>query len=305
MKLTENRVVVLGVLYPGIEDYLDDYFFSLNSQTYKHHDIWIFNDGLDKMLVKMYIDKYNKLNVYLKNLDNSYTPAEIRELAIKTIKNKYDYLIFTDADDYFSSNRIEESINKLQNYDFCYNDMILVNNKGERLTQNTYFENKDNPINVNNFNQLVSKNFCGLSNTAINLRTINLDFLKIPKNLIAVDWWIFSLLLIKGYVGCFVNNTFTYYRQHSTNTVGGLCKVNEKQLFRGLYVKKEQYNLLLEDNPSKFNIIIEEELNNILILEKKINERTYLENYITHVNRENKEFMWWENIKLQERWITK
>lgn len=298
MKLTENTVAVLGVLYPGIEDYIDDYFFSLKSQTYIDYDIWIFNDGLDKELVKMYKDKYNQLNIYLKDLDDGYTPAEIRELAIKMIKDKYEYLIFTDADDYFSSNRIEESIKKLQDYDFCYNDMILVNNKGDRFIKNTYFQNKDNPIIVNDFNQLVNKNFCGLSNTAINLRTINLDFLYIPKSLIAVDWWVFSLLLIKGYVGCFLNNAFTYYRQHETNTVGGLCKVNEKQLLRGLYVKKEQYKLLLEHYPSKFDLIIKEELNEVLILEKKINERTYLEDYITHINSENKEFMWWENIKL-------
>lgn len=97
---------------------------------------------------------------------------------------------------------------------------------------------------------------------------------------------------------CFLNNTFTYYRQHETNTVGGLCKLNEKQLLRGLHIKKEQYKLLLEHYPSKFDLVIEEELDDILTLEKMINERTYLENYITYVNSRNKEFMWWESIKL-------
>lgn len=305
MKSAENRVIVLVVLYPGVEDYLDDYFFSLKNQSHRDYDIWIFNDGLDKELVKLYIDKYSQLNVYLINLNEGYTPAEIRELAIKRIKDKYDYLVFTDADDYFSSNRIEESINRLQDYDFCYNDMILVNNKGERICRNTYFENKDNPIIVNNFSQLVNKNFCGLSNTAVNLKTTDLDFLEIPQSIIAVDWWIFSLLIIKGYIGCFLNNAFTYYRQHETNTVGGLCKVNEKQLLMGLRVKKEQYKLLLELYPSKFDFIIEEELNGILVLEKKINERPYRENYLTYLNSQNKEFMWWENIQLVERWRTK
>lgn len=293
----KNKVVILGVLYSGIEDYLDDYFSSLENQSFMDYDIWIFNDGLDKKLLQRYVNKYNRLNIYEKNLDVNYTPAQIREIAIREIKDKYDYLIFTDADDYFSSNRIEKSIRVLEDYDFCYNDMILVDFKGERLSDTTYFANKDNPKIVNSFNQLVNKNFCGLSNTAINLKTINLDFLLIPQNLIAVDWWIFSLLSMKGYKGYFLDNAYTYYRQHETNTVGGLCKMNEKLLLRGVHVKKEHYKLLLEHYSSKFDSIINKELNNILALEKKIKERTYLEKYIANINNEDKEFVWWETIQ--------
>lgn len=301
MKLVENRVVVLGVIYPGTEDFINDYFFSLNNQSYKNYDIWIFNDGLDNRLLREYKDKYNQLNIFFKTLNDNYTPAEIRELAIKGTKDKYDYIIFTDVDDYFSSSRIEKSVNKLQYYDFCYNDMILVNSNGERITRNTYFENKNNPLIVSDFNQLLNKNFCGLSNTAVNLKRINLDFLKIPSNLIAVDWWIFSLLTIRGYKGYFLDDTYTYYRQHESNTVGGLCKISEEQLLSGLYVKKEQYRSLLEYYPSKFNASIKKKLDEIFILEKKIKEKTNLKKYLDYINSENKEFMWWENIELQER----
>lgn len=294
----KKRVVVLGVLYPGIENYLDDYFVSLENQSYLDYDIWIFNDGLDKELLQIYVNKFNQLNIYENNLDAKYTPAQIREMAIKKIKDKYDYLIFTDADDYFSSNRIEKSIKVLQNYDFCYNDMILVSFKGEELSDTTYFANKNNPQNVNSFNQLINKNFCGLSNTAINLKTINLDFLLIPQNLIAVDWWIFSLLSMKGYKGYFLDEAYTYYRQHEKNIVGGLSKMNEKLLLRGIHVKKEHYKLLLEYYPSKFDSIINNELKNILELENKIKERTYCENFISNVNNIDKDFMWWENIQL-------
>lgn len=298
MKPLKNRVVALGVLYHGIENYLDDYFTSLQNQSYMDFDIWILNDGLDKELLQRYATKHKALNIYEHELEGNYTPAQIREIAIKGIKDKYNYLIFTDADDYFSSNRIEKSIRVLQNYDFCYNDMILVNDKGKRLSDTTYFAKKNNPKIINSFNQLVNKNFCGLSNTAINLKTINLDFLLIPQNLIAVDWWIFSLLSMKGYKGYYLDDAYTYYRQHESNTVGGLCNTNEKHLLRGLHVKKEQYKLLLKYYPSNLDSIINKELNDILALEKKLKERTYLEKYIANINNEDKEFMWWENIQL-------
>lgn len=302
--MDKNNIVVLGVVYPGLEDYLEDYFFSLDKQSYKKFDIWIFNDGLDKKILDNYISKYSELNIYLGKLEGSFTPAEIREIAIKKIKDKYDYLIFTDADDFFSLNRVKKNLNVLQYYDFCYNDMIIVNYKGERISENLYFENKNNPFVVKDFDQIMNKNFCGLSNTAINLKTVDLNFLKIPSSITAVDWWIFSLLLMKGYKGCFLKDAYTYYRQHGTNTVGGLCKINEKQLLRGVHVKKEQYKLLLEYYPSKYNSIIEKELRDILILEKKINEKGFIENYITDINNKNREFMWWENIQLEERWLT-
>ena len=293
-----KRVVILGVLYPGIENYLDDYFISLENQSYMDFDIWIFNDGFNKELLQIYINRYKRLNMNEKDIAGDFTPAQIREIAIKEIKDKYDYLIFTDADDYFSSNRIETSLRSLENYDFCYNDMILVDFNGEILSKDTYFANKDKPKIVSNFNQLLNKNFCGLSNTAVNLKTVNLDFLKIPQSIIAADWWIFSILLMQGYRGCFLDDTFTYYRQHEENTVGGFFKINEKLLLRGLHVKKEHYKLLLRYYPSKFDSVINEELNKILLLEKKIKDKSFLEKHIANLNNENKEFMWWENTKL-------
>lgn len=295
---SRKRVVILGVLYPGIENYLDDYLASLDNQSYMNFDIWIFNDGFNKELLKRYVNKYKRLNIYEKNITGDFTPAQIRETAIKETKDTYDYLIFTDTDDYFSSNRIETSLRALENYDFCYNDMILVDFNGEIISKDTYFTNKDNPKIVSDFHQLLNNNFCGLSNTAINLKTVNLDFLKIPKIIIAADWWIFSILLMQGYRGSFLDDTFTYYRQHETNTVGGLCNISEKQLLRGIHVKKEHYKLLLRYYPSKFDSVINEELNKILSLEKMIKDKSFLEKYIANFNNENKEFMWWENIRL-------
>lgn len=302
MEILKNKVVALGVVYPGVEDYLDDYFASLGNQTYNNYDIWIFNDGLDKSLLKTYMNRYGMLNIYIEDINSHYTPAEIREMAILKIKEKYDYLIFTDTDDYISQNRIEKSIDILQTYHFCYNNMILVNCRGEKIYDNTYFTNKDNPMVVSDYKQLLKKNFCGLANTAINLKTTNLDFLNIPSNIVAVDWWLFSLLLIKGYKGYFLEDVYTYYRQYDQNTVGGIGKLNVIELAKGIKIKKKQYRSLLKYYPSEFDFYIKKELNNILLLEELIKEGTYSERYVIDQNNKNKEFMWWENIELEKRW---
>lgn len=298
MKATKNKAVILGVLYNGVEKFIDEYFMSLLNQSYKKYDIWLFNDNLDKEIAKEHIQKFKLLNIKYIELDSVYKPAQIRELAIKKVKDRYDYIIFSDVDDFYSKNRIENSIKILQDNDFCYNNMFIVDAKGRNICDNPFFLNKSNPQILNSFEQLLVKNCCGLSNTAINLKRVNLDFLFIPENLIAADWWIFSVLLLKGYSGCFLADAYTYYRQHDSNLVGGLSILDEKQLKIGIKVKKEQYKALLQYYPSRYDSIIRKEIEDILELENKVVDRGYVEQYLNTVNNRSDEFMWWENIKL-------
>lgn len=302
--MIKNNAVVLGFIYPGVENYLDDYFSSLSQQSTKCFDIYIYNDGFDNNLLEHFITRYKDLNIRVIRIENKLTPAEIREIAITDHVDKYNYMIFSDTDDYFSTNRVEQSINALQNFDFCYNDIYLVDNFGVNYTQNSYFRNKEHPNMITQYEPLLDKNFCGLSNTAINLKTVNLKSLKIPPELIAVDWWIFSILTINDYCGCFLSDAFTYYRQHDLNTVGGLNYLNEKQLLRGIKIKKDHYKLLLRYCSSKYNYMIQEEYGNIEQLDEIISgNNTILKNYLFNVNKEDKEYLWWENIKLNRRWL--
>lgn len=293
--MSKNETVVFVVLYPGLEKYLDDYFASLQNQTYKEFDLYILNDGMNNSIFKKYIEKYNFLSIDYENLNSGYTPAQIREIGIKNIKNIYSYLIFTDADDYISEDRIKKSIVALQEYDFCYNNMILVNEEGEKLQEETFFQNKNNPDIVNDLQDIIRKNFCGLSNTAVSLKKINFDNLIIPRNLIAVDWWIYSFLLIKRHKGIYINDALTYYRQHNANTVGGQDVMNEDKFKRGLEVKEAHYASLLKYYPSKYDKDINKQLEQILDLKRNVIDKEYLSKHICQLNN-NGEYMWWENI---------
>ena len=42
--------------------------------------------------------------------------------------NYYKHIIFTDLDDYFSKNRISDSIKMLEKNDIIFNEMILLMN---------------------------------------------------------------------------------------------------------------------------------------------------------------------------------
>ena len=297
-RIIYNEAVVIGIVYPGVEAYLNDYFKSLDEQLFKDFDVIIYNDGLDSKKASIYPCIYENLNIRIIDVNGKYTPAQIREYAILNAKLEYHYLIFTDADDYISHDRINKSIEYLYKYDFCYNNMYLIDEKSNNIHDYPYFKNKSNPRIVNDFKDLLTRNFCGLSNTAINLMKLDFSSFQIPSDIIAVDWWLFSYLLINGYVGYYIEDTYTYYRQHSQNTVGASEAIDEKQILKGIDVKLLHYEKLLEYIPSKYDADIREELYSIIGLKSRIKDKDYFNSYIDAVNSSDKEYMWWESIRI-------
>lgn len=292
-----NKIAILGVVYPGVEEYLSDYFNSLDNQTIKDFDLWIYNDGVSTKYLEEITQDYS-ICIKTYNIMERISPAKIREIAIKNLRDKYNYLIFTDTDDFISEDRIEKNILALQNYDFCYNNMFLTDLKGNKLSDSDYYSNKNNPLIVNKFEDIIDKNFCGLSNTAVNLNNIDFSLLNIPDNIIAVDWWIFSNLVLNDFKGVFVSDTYTFYRQHESNTVGGLKEVSINQIRKGINVKKIHFSELLKSRNFKYKDLINVKLSELTSLEGKILDKNYQDKILKYFNNTNHGFLWWENIKL-------
>ena len=85
-------------------------------------------------------------------------------------------------------------------------------------------------------------NFVGLGCSAIRSETIK--DINIPSDIIAIDWYLFTILLLKGFNGKMVNNASVYYRQHLNNTVGGMQRLDSKRLFKGVHIKEKHYHYI-------------------------------------------------------------
>lgn len=208
-----KKVAILTTIFPMKELYINDFFHSLENQTYKNFDIIVVNDGYKNLL--KFIKKYSNLNII--EIKSTDTPAKNREFGINyCISKGYDTLIFGDSDDYFSNNRIEYSITLLNDNNIIVNDLTLVNNSG--IYCKYYLSNRlDNNSKIS-YEFIKDKNIFGLSNTAINLNI--LDNVIFEKDLIAVDWYLFKKLLQEGNNGIFTNKIETYYRQYENNLTG-------------------------------------------------------------------------------------
>lgn len=295
------RILVFGVIYQGVEEFLHDYFNSLNNQSYLDFDILIIEDSIT--LPECYC--YDKL-IVMKNKEFS-SPAEIRQRALKFAKEEnYDIIIFTDCDDYFSEDRIESTISALVNHDFCVNKLIPVNVNGEVIKDHAAFITS-NYMATFNPSGILNTNIFGLSNTALKINAIPKDF-YIPSTLQIVDWWLFTLLLIQNRRYVFDKNPITYYRQHQGNTVGLDLYLTKLKLLKGVDVKISHYIYLLEFcRKNKISNIVPS-LNELITefntLKEQLKNEEFLEKYLSIINKNIMKIKtgWWSEILPLKEW---
>jgi len=268
-ELETIKVAFFTVVFPKNEKFLLKFLSSLKSQSFKKFDLVVVNDGLKNF--QDFKDNFIDLNII--DLDITGSQTKNREAGINyCIENKYDILIFGDSDDFFESNRIEKCVELLKDNDIVVNDLNLFD---ENLVyQKMYLSKRLKNYQKIDFNFVRNKNIFGLSNTAIRLK----DFKKIelPTDLVALDWYIFSKLLIDGKKAIFTNDTVSYYRQHDFNTIG-LKPLDELSFKFALNVKIQHYKAL-----NKLN-------KNIYIDIKKLANKDFAKKKIDYP-------LWWEQI---------
>ncbi len=278
-----KKVAFLTTVFPMKKTYLYDFFNSLRKQTYQNYDVIVVNDGYENL--EEFIKKFNDLNII--ELKYSDTPAKNREFGINFIrKNNYDILIFGDSDDYFDNNRIQISIDILKDFDIVVNDLTLFDEQNG-IYYKKYISNRVKDGTKIEFNFIKDKNIFGLSNTALNISI--LDNIHFDKDLIAVDWYLYSILLLRNKKAIFTNKTVTYYRQYANNTIG-IGSSTTESILKGISIKSKHYSLLQKEYHN-FTGLHE----NMLKLKERVENQYGIEELNTQ-NIENP--FWWEEIKL-------
>lgn len=287
------------MIYPGVEKHIKDYCNSIKIQDTSEFDILILNDKYNESF------PLNDNRITILNIENNLTPSEIRMLGIKhAINNKYKYIIFSDSDDYFSSNRISISKEKLIKYDFIYNSYVIVDNSGYISNKycSSYFDIRRTNISISD---IIDKNIIGFGNSGVKVE--KLQILYIPKEIVAVDWWIYSILLLNSCIGGYISKAINYYRQHENN-LGISTNLNKNKLLNGIRVKQIHYrNLLIYCEDRKMKEATEiyykkfEEINE---LNEYMQDENFCEKYIKIINKNYSKIYngWWSEILPINEW---
>ena len=135
---------------------------SLVVQTFKHFDVFVCDDGSTDETRSVVESYQNQLNINWLYCENFGGPARPRNIGIKASKSKY--IAFLDADDWWSPEKLEISVDCLnKGYDFVYHDLkVLPDNS--RSIKVSYIKTRDlkKPV----FNDLLY-NGNGIANSSV------------------------------------------------------------------------------------------------------------------------------------------
>lgn len=289
--MQDNNVAVLGVLHPGVTDYIQEYLKSLERQTYQKFDLILFDDGFNEIQ----LIESNSLNIIIKKTQGS--PSDIRLSLINYVLEKeYEFIIFTDCDDFFSSNRIEISVSTLSKQEIAVNDLDLVSERGE-IRQKNYLSKRLQNGQCIKINDLLHSNMMGLTNTAVRKEVLIECLPVLHSEVIAFDWLLWSSALdANDNEAMFTSETSTQYRIHQDNIAGFPELIDEKILRDGIEIKLSHYK-----NLANLGSVYENLYNSFALAKKMSQNSTWLGEYIVALNENRmKNPLWWENIKTPE-----
>ncbi len=169
------------------------------------------------------------------------TPARVRRsLIAEAVATPVDILIFADMDDVLSPAAPGLHRDALSDAAFSFGDMSLIDAAGNSLGRR-FFAGAGVPWRLDNADALLDRNFLGLSNTAVRREALPDTVLSIPDDIVAVDWWLFTSLLMTGRKGQRIPEAVSDYRTYGNNILGAGALSSRDELMRFLEVARRHY----------------------------------------------------------------
>lgn len=148
------------------------------------------------------------------------TPASLRRLLLTAASRATaDVIVFTDFDDRLLPDALEWHAEALRDADISYGDLTLMDEEGRNTGQN-FFEAAAVPARIEGNAALRRRNFVGFGNSAVRRSVLSGPALSLPDDLVAADWWFFTLLLANERSAQRTKQPVALYRTHRDSVLG-------------------------------------------------------------------------------------
>lgn len=217
-----NKVKILLSTYNG-EKYLRKQIDSLLSQSYGDVEIIVRDDGSSDGTVKI-VESYDiKL---LDDKNNLGAKGSFEALMKYTLENtQSEYLMFCDQDDIWDLDKIERSVNRINEMEKEFGDIPLlvhsdlsVIDKNQRVICGSFWEFENIIPSHNSLERLVMQNTITGCTMLVN-RKLALLCLPMQSGAVMHDWWLGLVASCFGKIGILDEDTIKY-RQHENNEIG-------------------------------------------------------------------------------------
>lgn len=217
--------VLFSVVYPKSKIFFKDFIESVNSQSSRDFLLVLCLNG-----TKLNKGEKELINVNHVLFKTNMKWQKARIFVLKKIfKLKPKFIIFADSDDIMTKDRVKISLKKIKLYksDFLTNNILLFGKNYKNKKKFFSFKN-DFKIKLKDIDH---KNFVGCSNTIVKTKALKKVLNHINTSLVAFDWCMAKLLLLKKFKGFYVTNCLTLYRQYEFNNSSILNKSLKQKIF--------------------------------------------------------------------------
>lgn len=286
------KTAVCSTIYPAMMPYLSPFLQSVVSQADADFDFWLGLDGIDAAELESFREKYPVSCISSAN----ETIAGFRSRFLAQICDSYDAVILVDSDDILLPDRVRAAKQALQTYDTYACALRLIDQAGIDLD---HCFNYHGPGNWDV--ELSRMNMFGFSNSAFRSDVLS-RCLRIPDNVVLVDWLVISLAVASGAELCFDDTARMLYRQHSSNTAVTLPPFCPEQIVRATTLVEDHYKTLAallsqrEPDNSSFSDQIVLRQRDIGRFRVFIEDANGLADYVGRINSLQNSFCWWEMI---------
>lgn len=252
--LHNTKITILLATYNGAA-FLDEQLNSFANQTFSHIDILVSDDGSTdntNELLKNWQSKWTKGTfVLLEGPQKGY--AENFRYLIKSVQDKQTYVAFSDQDDIWYADKLNNAVNQLTAMGECEQAMYcsrtrLVDRDGNAIGLSPLYSNAPS------FGNALTQSLAGGNTIVLNPAAFKLvRESAIRTAFFSHDWWCYQILMGSGGRIYYERVPQIDYRQHQNNIFGrntGITAVWKrfKGLYTGEYTQWVSSNLLALEN---------------------------------------------------------
>ena len=254
-------VDILLATYQG-EKFLSTQLDSILGQTFQDFTVYISDDGSTdntKKIIGNFLEQYpTKIKVVQSSSGLSSAKSNFFFLLSQSTS---DYAMFCDQDDFWEKDKIQVSLDKIQNLEkengnntpiLVHTDLSVVD-ENLKLLHKSFFEYQNLDYKNTSLKGLMVQNSVTGCTVIINRSAKDLVRNTASDKIIMHDWWIALICSAFGIVDFLLTPTIKY-RQHSNNEVGAkdaksveylISKISKsdvaKQNFKNCLLQAEQF----------------------------------------------------------------
>jgi hypothetical protein len=204
-----ESLAVYTTIYPGVKDFLADWYDSVRRQTDRDFHLWIGLDSLDIDSVEAVVG--DRIDATWVSGAAGDTPAQVRQRAWEQIVSRHEGVVLVDSDDVLHPTRVQAARAALRSAEVVGCALRLVDRLGADLHMIMRVPDGTAPMDI-----LPRRNLYGLSNTAYRCDVLG-RCLPVPTDVVHVDWFLATRAWLSEAVLTFDSVVRMDYRQHGAN----------------------------------------------------------------------------------------